>query len=76
MQILKAISQSLDEDGLTPHMHDNTKRLLKHTLSLGKVRAVPEIILGGGTFFFQTTPPPGHTWSQSPLTPRTRKCFN
>ena len=41
------------------------------------VRAVPEIILGGvGHFFFQTPPPPGHTWSQSPHTPRTRKCFN
>ena len=25
----------------------------------------------GDTFFFQTPPPPGHTWSQSPLTLRT-----
>ena len=41
------------------------------------IRAVPEIILREGPhFFFQTPPPPGHTWSQSPPTPRTRKCFN
>ena len=40
-----------------------------------RLRAVPEIILGGGVFFFQTPPPPGHTRSQSPPTPRTRKCF-
>ena len=41
------------------------------------VRAVPEIILrGGGPHFFSDPPSPGHTWSQSPPTPRTRKCFN
>ena len=42
------------------------------------VRAVPEIILGvgGGTVFFRPLHPPGQTWSQSPPTPRTRKCFN
>ena len=39
------------------------------------LRAVPEIILGG-CIFFQTPPPPGHARSRSPLTPRTRKCFN
>ena len=39
------------------------------------LRAVPEIILGGH-IFVQTPPPPGQTWSQSPPTPRTRKCFN
>ena len=39
------------------------------------IRAVPEIILGG-CIFFQTPPPPGHTWSQSPPTPRTCKCFS
>ena len=52
---------------------------LRDHLLVGQVqfiRAVPEIILGGALFFFQTPPPPGHTWSQSPPTPRTRKYFN
>ena len=45
-------------------------------LSALALRAVPEIILRGGALFFQTPLSPGHTWSQSPPTPRTRKCFN
>ena len=44
--------------------------------TISDIRAVPEIILGGGHIFFQTPPTPGHTRSQSPLTPRTHKCFN
>ena len=45
--------------------------------SLFHLRAVAEIIWGGvAHFFFQTPPPPGYTWSQSPPTPRTCKCFN
>ena len=38
------------------------------------IRAVPEIILGGGggnIFFPDPSTPPGHTWSQSLPTPRT-----
>ena len=35
------------------------------------IRAVPEIILGGGPhIFFQAPPPPGHTWGQSPPNPQ------
>ena len=41
-------------------------------MTKGRFRNYP----GGGHIFFQTPPPPGQTWSQSPPTPRTRKCFN
>ena len=40
-----------------------------------EVRAVPDFILRGGHIFFQTPQPPGHAWSQSSPTPRTRKCL-
>ena len=33
------------------------------------IRAIPEIILGGGPTFFQTPPPPGHTWESEPPRP-------
>ncbi len=35
VQTLKAVGKSLDEDGLAARVHGNTKRLPKHTLSLG-----------------------------------------
>ena len=41
------------------------------------LRAVPEIILRGGTFFFRLLHPQDtQPWGQSPPIPRTRKCFN
>ena len=56
-------------------------QLDKETLAI--VFTMDQYVLGcsrnypqGGAFFFQTAPPPGHIWSQSPPTPRTRKCFN
>ena len=60
---------------ISQFLYSTSRPILSTLLYPGILRAVPEIILGGH-IFFQTPPPPGHTRSQSPPTPRTRKCLN
>ena len=65
------------EEPMTGTSHHPWRKQTKYW-NRSRIRAVPEIILGGGGTFFFSDPstPRTHMESVPPPTPRTRKCFN
>ena len=54
---MKNLIKSLKVNGLTPRLHGNTKRLLKHTLTMEEVKAIV-------VCYSNPPPPPPHTHTQ------------